>query len=136
MAEHAWLRPGDAWRFVEALGDLPAERWFQAGLKAREGAFARGVASRALAALERDDAIALLRWQLQDDIETAAWCCLPGWYRTSAGHACPPDFVEAVEAAHVAAIAVLLRLRLGEHRFSVLYAPFADLVPRAWLLAG
>lgn len=131
MAESAWLSPGEAFRFVDALGDLPAELWHRAGLKARENAFARIMATRALETLARDASVALPRWSLQEDVETAAWYGLPAWYRSAEGWSRPRELLDAVQAAHLAAIAVLLRLRLGERRFQVLYAPFADFVPRS-----
>jgi hypothetical protein len=136
MAEGAWLRPGDAQRFVDALGELPPERWVEAGLQARQDAFARGFAAQALETLLTDHAIAVPLWNLRDDVETAAWYCLPAGYRSPDGDSWPRDLVDAIHAAHVAALAVLLRLRLGERRFALLYAPFAKLVPRAWLLSS
>lgn len=133
MADSAWLRPGDASRFVDALADLAFEHWCRAAFKARENSFARVHATRALERLVQEASVAVPRWYLRDDVDTAAWYGLHAWRRDAHASRDKRNLEDAIHAAYLAAIAVLLRLRLGERRFQVLYEPFADAVPRSAL---
>ena len=120
------LRREDARRFVEALEDLPLDRWLVAAATARRADPARSLAMAALEELLRTNGAALEAWFLTDAIDTAAWARI----RQGSGVARS----QGMDAARVAALAILLRHHLGERWFSVLYEPFASVLPlgRRW----
>lgn len=124
--ERGWIRPKDAWQFVDALAELPAGDWLDAAARARSSA-QEAAAADAKRLVEQGGA-ALMAWYLDDATDTAAWYCWCAQNQRSDGRT-RARIGAAIAAARIAALALLVRPRLGERRFRILYAPFAQLLP-------
>lgn len=124
--ERGWIRSRDAWRFVDALAELPAGDWLDAATRACSPA--QEAAAADAKRLVRQGGAALMAWYLNDAIDTAAWYGRCATSHRSDGRTRVQIGV-AIAAARTAALALLVRPRLGEQRFRILYAPFAQLLP-------
>jgi hypothetical protein len=124
MPQTRWLCVGDAWEFIETLGATDA--WIGAATSARNTPGSKA-ARDVLEALVRQEGLAVMAWYLNDGVDTVAWY----WNQVprkqgNRGR----ETHTAIEAARAAALAVLLRRRLGERRFRILYEPFESVVPQ------
>lgn len=125
LSERGWIRSRDAWRFVDALAELPAGDWLDVAVRAR--ALAQEAAAADAQTLVQQGGATLIAWYLDDAIDTAAWC---RWCAQSCPNARTRAQIDvAIAVARTAALALLVRPRLGEGRFRILYAPFAQLLP-------
>lgn len=124
--ERGWIRPRDAWQFVDALAELPAADWLSAAARARSAAQEPAAAHAKM--LVRQGGAALMAWHLHDAIDTAGWYCWCAQSHGSDGRTRAQIGV-AIVAARMAALALLVRPRLGEQRFRILYTTFAELLP-------
>src|SRR5689334_629536 len=110
-----WSRSGGAWDFLEVLCGLTGEAW----LVISERLYSTAVtdaARRDLSALVRQNGVQPLVWSLSDGLETVAWHVSRQAYGAESSGRCAPS-AQALEAACVAAVALLLRQQLGEKRF-------------------
>lgn len=121
MRKRTLIRSDDAWQFVAAIAELPADDWLDAATSAcssKEESLAADVRR-----LISESGAALTAWLLTDAIDTVAWYCRRTQVsRRNGRHQAQIDL--AIAAARRATLAILVRPSLGEERFSVLYAPF------------
>jgi len=122
MPQSRWLCVGDAWEFIETLGATDA--WIGAATSARNTPGSEA-AREVLAALVRQEGLAAIAWYLNDGVDTIAWY----WNQVTRQQGnSGRETRAAIEAARAAALAVLLRRRLGERRFRILYEPFESVI--------
>lgn len=119
-----------AGRFVDALGETTAAVWLAAAEIAGRAAEARTRARDALNRCAESLRVYDDLWQLADRIETTAWYVLPEWCRSPRNGAESVTRRHAMEAARLAAYAILLRAHIAETDFELVSAPFRDLITR------
>ena len=120
MTGTEWSREGDAWDFLEALCGFKAESWLAVSSRLHSTEPFRA-ARRALNALVRQGGLNLTLWSFEDGLETVRWHMSQRFGCAAAGR----SFAHAtIEAARIATLALLLRQKLGERQFWLLYDPF------------
>lgn len=119
-----------AGRFVDALGETTAVAWMAAADAASRASQVHARLMDVITGCAERLGVYDDLWEIADGVETAAWYVLPEWCRTPRS---PADAVrrrQAMEAARLAAYAILLRAHLANGDFELLSGPFRDLVAR------
>jgi len=120
-----------ATRFVEALSETSWEAWLDAALDVSSAAGLRSSALDVIAAAAVLPKYRLALWRLGDSLETSAWYALPRRYRIPQTRQDAATRRRAIEAARVAAFALLLRRFLTPTQFDALIAPFQNQTAKA-----